>query len=99
MSEINAADNFTLFVKVLQRHFHAPVLQHPAMNGDALPAREVPRGADRRWRRAQVALDAVLQARAFTRQEDAKLGMLEAVVGNVVAAQRGRGKIVAPALP
>ena len=95
-SEIDAADNLALLVEVLQGHFHAAVEQHPAVDCDALFTREVFRLANRRRRSAQVALDAVLQIRAFPRHQNAELWTLEAIVRNVVAAQRGLCSAIPP---
>src|ERR1019366_2726117 len=87
-SEVHAADDQALLVKIFEHGLHAAVEQHPAIDGDRLFAREVFRFANRRGRSAQIAFDLVLNIGAFTRLKDAELRTLEAVVRNGVSAKR-----------
>src|SRR6202140_4626312 len=91
-SEINPANYFALFVKVLQGLLHSAVENHPAVNLDALLFVEVLGIADRRGRGGEINREFVtaLFVFAFANLAHNEFMLLEPVIGDLVGALLGK---------
>src|SRR5882724_804367 len=90
-AKIDAAHNLALLVKIFQRHFHAAVHHHPAVDFQVLLLGEIFRFANRRHRRVEFALDLIMYLGAVGDFADLKFRLFQTPVWNAVPVDTDSG--------
>ena len=93
-AEIHSAHDLALFIEILQRHFHAAVHHHPAVELYALFLIQIPGIPYGRDRRIQVAAYFVMNFRSIGNFNDFKFGLLQSPIGNAVLVRADRRNLV-----